>query len=385
MAEEDLPKLRKLYDKGVANGVKELRIIDARELRQMEPNVCDDAVAALWVPSGAIVCPFGLNIALAENAAANGAEFIFNAEVQNISRNEKGWSVSTTRGNFEAKVIINAAGVHAGELHNMVSDEKMTIINRRGDYYLLDKQASCVSHTIFTLPNRMGKGVLVSPTVHGNTIVGPTAVDIPDSENTATTAAGLQQAGEKAAYMVKNLPLRQVITSFAGLRAHHAGDDFIIEEVEGAPGFIDVAAIESPGLSASPAIGEYVTVIVQELLKLTEKENFSATRKGILNPAELSVEERNALIKENPAYGQIICRCESVSEGEILDAIHRPLGAKSLDGVKRRVRAGMGRCQGGFCAPRVMEILARELGVDQLDVTKAGPGSELLVGKTKEG
>ena len=385
MADEDMPKLRKLYEKGVANGVEELRIIDAAELREMEPSVCDDAVAALWAPSGAIVCPFGLNIAMAENAAANGAEFVFNAEVQNIQKAETGWKLVTTRGEFEAKVVINAAGVHAGDMHNLVSENKMTLINRRGDYYLLDKQASCVSHTIFTLPNRMGKGVLVSPTVHGNTIVGPTAIDIPDPENTATTAAGLQQAGEKASYMIKNLPLRQVITSFAGLRAHHTGDDFIIGEVEGAPGFIDVAGIESPGLSASPAIGEYVAGMVADLLKLEEKAHFITTRKGILNPAALSVEERNALIRENPAYGQIICRCESISEGEILDAIHRPLGAKSLDGVKRRVRAGMGRCQGGFCAPRVMEILARELGCAQLDVTKAGPGSELLVGRTKEG
>ena len=385
MAEEDRPKLRKLYEKGVANGVKELRIIDREELVRMEPNVSDEAVAALWAPSGAIVCPFGLNIALAENAAANGAAFAFNTQVEGLEQVEGGWLVHTSQGDFLAKVVINAAGVHAGQIHNLVSPEEMTIINRRGDYYLLDKTAKCVSHTIFTLPNRMGKGVLVSPTVHGNTIVGPTAIDIPDPENTATTGEGLRQAGEKAAYMIKNLPLRQVITSFAGLRAHHVDHDFIIEEVEGAPGFVDVAAIESPGLSASPAIGEYVAELVQDMLKLEKKEDFIATRKGIVNPAALSLEERNALIKENPAYGQIICRCESISEGEILDAIHRPLGARSLDGVKRRVRAGMGRCQGGFCAPRVMEILARELGIDQLEVTKAGPGSELLVGKTKEG
>ena len=385
MAEEDRPKLQKLYEKGVANGVKELRIIGREELMQMEPNVSDDAVAALWAPSGAIVCPFGLNIALAENAAANGAGFVFNAEVTGLEQVEGGWLVHTTQGDFLSRVVINAAGVHAGEIHNLVSDEKMTITNRRGDYYLLDKTVNCVSHTIFTLPNRMGKGVLVSPTVHGNTIVGPTAIDIPDPENTATTAAGLEQAGQKASYMIKNLPLRQVITSFAGLRAHHPDHDFIIGEVEGAPGFVDVAGIESPGLSASPAIGEYVAEMVQEMLNLTEKEDFIATRKGILNPAGMTIEERNALIRENPAYGQIICRCESVSEGEILDAIHRPLGAKSLDGVKRRVRAGMGRCQGGFCAPRVMEILARELGIPELEVTKAGPGSEMLAGMTKEG
>ena len=385
MSEENLPKLQKLYEKGVANGVKRLEIIDARRLRELEPNVSPDAVAALWAPSGAIVCPFGLNIALAENAAANGAAFAFNAEVLGLEQVEEGWLVHTSQGDFLSKVVINAAGVHAGEIHNLVSEDKMTIINRRGDYYLLDKQASCVSHTVFTLPNKMGKGVLVSPTVHGNTIVGPTAIDIPDPENTATTAQGLAQAGEKAAYMIQNLPLRQVITSFAGLRAHHPDDDFIIGEVEGAPGFIDVAGIESPGLSASPAIGEYVAEIARDLLKLEEKKDIIATRKGILNPAALPLEERNALIRENPAYGQIICRCESISEGEILDAIHRPLGARSLDGVKRRVRAGMGRCQGGFCAPRVMEILARELGINPLEVTKAGPGSELLVGRTKEG
>ena len=385
MAEEDRPKLQKLYEKGVANGVESLRIIDAQELREMEPAVCDDAVAALWAPSGAIVCPFGLNLALAENAAANGAEFAFNSEVTGLEQVEGGWLVHTNQGDYLSKVVINAAGVHAGTIHNMVSDDKMTLVNRRGDYYLLDKTAACVSHTIFTLPNRMGKGVLVSPTVHGNTIVGPTAIDIPDPENTATTAAGLAQAGEKASYMIRNLPLRQVITSFAGLRAHHPGDDFIIGEVEGAPGFVDVAGIESPGLSASPAIGEYVADLVRDLLKLEKKERFSGTRKGIRNPSELALEERNALIRENPAYGQIICRCESISEGEILDAIHRPLGARSLDGVKRRVRAGMGRCQGGFCAPRVMEILARELGIPELEVTKAGPGSELLVGRTKEG
>ena len=385
MAEENRPQLQKLYEKGVANGVRGLEIIDAQRLRELEPSVSPDAVAALWAPTGAIVCPFGLNLAMAENANANGVEFAFNTQVEGITKTEQGWRVRTNRGSYEAKVVINAAGVHAGEVHNLVSGEKMTIVNRRGDYYLLDKQASCVSHTIFTLPNKMGKGVLVSPTVHGNTIVGPTAIDIPDPENTATTAEGLAQAAQKANFMIRNLPLRQVITSFAGLRAHHPGDDFVIGEVAGAPGFIDVAGIESPGLSASPAIGEYVAELVREMLKLPEKESFIPTRKGIRNPAAMTVAERNDLIRENPAYGQIICRCESISEGEILDAIHRPLGARSLDGVKRRVRAGMGRCQGGFCAPRVMEILARELGISQLDVTKAGPGSELLVGRTKEG
>ena len=274
--------------------------------------------------------------------------------------------------------------MYAGVLHNLVSDDEMTIIPRRGDYYLLDKQVKSVSHTVFSLPNKYGKGVLVSPTVHGNTIVGPTAIDVEDPEATATTAEGLEQVAAKAGRMIDNLPLRQVITSFAGLRAHEPRHDFFIGEVPGAPGFVDCAAIESPGLSACPAIGDLVAEIVADLLKLEKNPDFRGSRKGILDPSKLSVEERNALIKDEPAYGRIICRCESISEGEILDAIHRPLGAKSLDGIKRRVRAGMGRCQGGFCAPRVMEILSRELGISETDVTKAGPGSQLLVGRTKE-
>ena len=382
MSEEDRPGLQKLYDKGIANGVEGLEIIEAKRLREMEPNVSPEAVAALWAPTGGIVCPFGLNFALAENARVNGTRFQFNTEVLSAERVESGWKLHTNQGELEAKVIVNAAGVHAGLLHNQVAREPLNIVARKGEYYLLDKQASVVSHTIFTLPNKMGKGVLVSPTVHGNTIVGPTAMDIPDYENTATTAEGLADAGEKASYMIRNLPLRQVITTFSGLRAHGDRHDFVIGEV--APGFVDCAAIESPGLTASPAIGRYVAGLIRDILNLESNPDFCGKRKGIVNPAVLSLEERNALIKENPAYGQIICRCESVSEGEILDAIHRPLGARSLDGVKRRVRAGMGRCQGGFCAPRVMEILARELGISQLEVTTAGPGSELLVGKTKE-
>lgn len=383
MEKEDLPALQKLYEKGISNGVEKLEIIDRDRLLQMEPHVSKDAVAALWAPTGGIVCPFGLNYALAENASTNGVMFQFNTEVTGIVKTDSGWHLETTAGAFDAKVVINAAGVYAGILHNQVCSDELKIVARKGEYYLLDKQAACVCHTVFTLPNKMGKGVLVSPTVHDNTIVGPTAKDIPDYENTATTAEGLADAAQKAGYMVADLPLRQVITTFSGLRAHGDRHDFVIGE--SAPGFIDCAAIESPGLSAAPAIGRHIASLVREKLQLEENPDFCGTRKGIVDPASMSIEERNALIKENPAYGQIICRCESISEGEILDAIHRPLGAKSLDGVKRRVRAGMGRCQGGFCAPRVMEILARELGIPETEVTKSGPGSELLVGRTKEG
>ena len=355
-------------------------------VRQMEPNVSDQAVAALYVPTGAIVCPFGLNIAMAENAAANGVSFQFDTAVTGFTPTAEGWTVHTSRGDFSTRCVVNAAGVHAGDLHNMVSSRKLHITPRRGDYYLLDKTTGgFVNHTIFQLPNRLGKGVLVTPTVHGNTLVGPTAIDQEDPDCTATTREGLDQVAQKAAVTVKNLPLRQAITSFAGLRAHEDGHEFIVEEVSDAPGFFDCAGIESPGLSSSPAIGERMAGLIQKKLQLTPRADFIATRRGILNPQQLPFDQRQALIRENPAYGRVICRCETITEGEILDAIHRPLGARSLDGVKRRTRAGMGRCQGGFCAPRVMEILARELGQDLTEITKCGGASHIVVGPAKEG
>lgn len=383
MREDDRPNLEKLYQNGLANGVEGLRIVEREELRALEPNVSDEAVAALYAPTGAIVCPFGLTIALAENAAKNGVRFQFDTEVTGIEKIEGGWKLSTTQGDLEARAVINAAGVHSDELHNMVSKDTMTIIPRRGDYFLLDHATDgFVKHTIFQLPGKLGKGVLVSPTVHGNTIVGPTAIDITDKDSTATTQAGLEEIRAKAGIAVKNLPLKQTITSFAGLRAHEARHEFFIGEI--APGFVDCAAIESPGLSSSPAIGVMVAQIVEDILHLEKNPSFDPHRKGILNPQELPFEERAALVKEKPAYGTVICRCETVTEGEIVDAISRVPGARSLDGVKRRVRAGMGRCQGGFCAPRVMEILARELQVPMDAITKSGGGSKLIVGTNKD-
>jgi glycerol-3-phosphate dehydrogenase len=270
----------------------------------------------------------------------------------------------------------------------MVSSRKLHITARKGEYCLLDKAAgSHVSHTIFQLPSRMGKGVLVTPTVHGNLLVGPTAVDVEEKEAVNTTQEGLSYLSATASRSVKNLPLRQVITSFAGLRAHEAGDDFVIGEAPDAAGFFNAAGIESPGLTSAPAIGELVAGQVAEFLSLQKKTDFIDTRKGIVRPDTLSPKERNRLIAEQPAYGTIICRCEMISEGEILDAIHRPLGARSLDAIKRRTRAGMGRCQSGFCSPRVMEILKREVPMSMSAITKCGAGSEFIVGynKGKEG
>lgn len=386
MHEEDLPLLRELYERGRRNGVSALRMVTREEILAMEPHVREDVVAGMEAATGGIVCPFGMNIAFAENAAENGVEFRFDTTVTGFTRTREGWTVHTNQGDVEARTVINAAGVYADVLHNMVSTRKLHITPRRGDYYLLDKTTGGYAHhTLFQLPGKYGKGVLVAPTVHGNTIVGPTAIDIDDRDGVNTTAEGLEQVMRKAANIVKDAPLRQVITSFAGLRAHEDGHEFVIGEAEGAPGFFDCAGIESPGLSSSPAIGRMVAEMVRDKLLLRRKASYKATRRGIVNPAELPFEERRALIEENPAYGRIICRCEGISEGEILDAIHRPLGARSLDGVKRRVRAGMGRCQGGFCAPRVMEILAQELDLPMEEITKSGGGSRLIVGENKEG
>lgn len=382
---EDMPSLQLLYDRGIANGVKNLRILSREEVLEMEPNISDEVYAALYAPTAGIVCPFEMNLAFGENAYENGVEFHFDTEVIRLAKIEEGYRIFTNKGEFETKCIVNAAGVYADKFHNMVSEKKIHITPRKGEYCLLDKSAGAhVSRTVFALPGKEGKGVLVTPTVHGNLLIGPTATDIEEKEGTNTTGNGLAQVIKKAGRNVKNLPLRQVITSFAGLRAHEDRQEFIIKEAADAPGFIDCAGIESPGLTSAPAIGERVAGILREKLGLDEKENFISKRKGILRPASLSFEERNALIRENPAYGNIICRCEMVTEGEIREAIRRPLGAKSLDSVKRRTRAGMGRCQSGFCSPKVMEILAQELGVDLAEITKAGEGSNLICGTNKD-
>ena len=383
--EEDQPQLQTLYERGGRNGVPGLRILGREELKDMEPNISDEACAALYAPTAGIICPFELNIAMAENAAMNGVEFRFNTEVQDLKSTEKGWEIYTSQGVCETRYVVNAAGVYADVFHNMVSKNKIHITPRRGDYCLLDKSAgSHVGRTIFALPGKYGKGVLITPTVHGNLLVGPTAVDIEDKEGTNTTKEGLDEIIKKAGMNIKNLPMRQVITSFAGLRAHEDGHEFLIGEVEDARGFVDCAGIESPGLTSSPAIGEMVGNLLRDKMNLEEKEDFISIRKGVLNPNTLDREQRNFLIQEKPEYGNIVCRCEMITEGEIIDAIQRPIGARSLDGVKRRTRAGMGRCQTGFCSPKTMEVLARELHIPISEVTKSGGNSGIIRGRNKD-
>ena len=387
--DQDRSGLDALLEKGEKNGVPGLRILEREELLQMEPNLSDDVTCGLYAPTGGIVCPFGLTFALAENAAKNGVQFRFDTKVTGLHPLDgggTGWAVETDHGTLETRCIVNAAGVYADTLHNMAdAAHPMTITARRGDYFLLDHTAGQhVRHTVFQLPGKYGKGILVTPTVHGNTLIGPTADDHAEKQTTNTTRQGLDHVCSAARRSVPSVPVRQVITSFAGNRAHEDNHEFIIEELADAPHFVDCSGIESPGLTSSPAIGERVAQIVFGLLHAQKNPAWNGSRKGVLNPKTLSEEDYAALIRENPAYGNIICRCEMITEGEILDAIHRPLGARSLDGVKRRTRAGMGRCQAGFCSPRTMEILARELGISQLEITKNGGSSNMVVGLSKD-
>ncbi len=378
--EEGRPVLEELLERGIANGVEDLRIIEKDEILSMEPNISDEVVCALYAPTGAIVCPFGLNVALAENAADNGVEFIFDSPVTDIQKTEDGYLVN---GKYNTKMIVNAAGVYADAIHNMVCDEPISIHARRGEYFLLDKAAGqrCKA-TLFQLPSKAGKGVLIAPTCHGNLIVGPTADFIEDKEGTNTTAAGLAEVRAKSSQTMPDLPFGKVITSFAGLRAMPESGDFIIEE--SAPGFIDAAGIESPGLTSAPAIGVMVADMIREDLHPGKNENFNGHREGFVNVAKLSPQEWNELIEKDPEYGKMVCRCETVTAGQIREACRRSIPAHTLDGVKRRVRAGMGRCQAGFCSPKTMEIIAEETGIPFEQIQKSGSSSTIITSENKE-
>lgn len=382
---KDLYKLEELKIQGELNGVLGIQLLKPEKIKELEPNISNDVVGALYAPSSGICCPYEMTIALAENAHENGVEFRFFREVKGIKKSEDKYIIKTYQENIETKLVINAAGIFADEINNMISREKITIIPRKGEYCLFDKAAGdLINSTIFQLPTSMGKGVLVTRTVDGNLLIGPNAVDLEDKLNLETSKLGLEEVLDKARLSIKDIPMRELITSFTGLRAHSVIDDFIIGEPLDAEGFINAAGIESPGLSSAPAIGEYIKDIVVSKLKPELNNEFRGKRKGIEKFREMSNVERTNLIAKRPEYGRIICRCETISEGEIMDAINRPLGAKTLDGVKRRTRAGMGRCQAGFCTPKVVDILARELNIPMLEVTKFGGESNILVSRNKE-
>ena len=378
---EEEPAIDALYQRGLNNGIGQLQILSGDEAREMEPYLSEKVTKVLYVPTAGIVCPYDLTIAAAGNAMDNGATLLRNFEVVSVA---EGFTVMAVDGRtVECEYLLNCAGGYSDKVARMVGDDFFTIIPRAGEYMLLDKsEGERVKHTIFQVPSKEGKGILVSPTVDGNLLTGPTAIKVETPESTETTSEGLAMVSRLAAKSVPSVNFRQVITSFSGVRSSAHGDDFIIQASEANPKCVHTGAIDSPGLTSCVAIAKYaVELLGQQGLALNAKENWNGHRENTRAFREMSDEEKNAFIKENPDYGKIVCRCEQVSEGEIRAAIRRNPPAFDIDSVKRRTRSGMGRCQGGFCLPYVMRLIAEEQGMKMEEVTKSGPGSNPLTGR----
>lgn len=383
-SEEERKHIEKLYQRGLTNGVPQMEILEKDEILRREPNINKNVVAALYAGSAGIVGPWEFTIKLLENAALNGTEVLVDAEVSNIEKLQDGYKVILKDGRtFETKVVINAAGVYADKINDMVSKNHFDIHPRIGEYYVLDKvQGKLTNSVLFQCPTIMGKGVLVTKTVHGNIMVGPTAEDVESRDYVGTTAHGLDDIRRQAEKTISGINYRDSIRNFTGIRAESSTGDFIIGKVSDAPNFFNIAGTKSPGLSSAPAIGVDVAKMVVEKLGAVKKEEFKQNKPQI-HFIELSPEEKAEVIKKDPRYGRIICRCESITEGEIVDVIHRMVGAKTVDGVKKRCRPGTGRCQGGFCGPRVQEILARELGKELNEIVLDKKGAYILTTETK--
>lgn len=383
--DNDLKMIDKLYKRGIENKVDGIKILNRDEVFEIEPNLNEEVIGALYTPTGGIVGIYELTIALMENAIDNGGELRLNSEVVGINKGEDRFIIDIENGDvIESKYVINAAGVYADEVHNMVAEENFKIIPRRGEYFLMDKsQGELINQTIFQCPNELGKGILVTPTVHGNLLIGPDATDIMDKEDVKTEGEHLDFIRDTSFRTTKKVNFREGVRNFAGLRAISDREDFIVEEAKDVKGFIDVAGIKSPGLTSAPAIAlDVVKLLGNRGLALRNKERFKETREQV-HFMELSPKEKMEIIKKDSRYGRIICRCENITEGEIVDSINRTLGATTIDGVKRRCRPGCGRCQGGFCGPRVQEIIAREKGIAIKDIDLDRKNSYVLIGRTK--
>ena len=383
--EEDAATLHSLIERGEKNGVKGLSFLERDELLKIEPNIGDGVSCALRAESGAIVCPYELCMAAVGNAMDNGAVLKLNFDVKSIEKAGGVYRICSDNDCVEGKIVINCAGVYSDEIAALVGDKSFCVRPRRGEYMLLDKECgSLVTHTVFRCPSKMGKGVLVSPTVDGNLLLGPTAEDIDCKDDTSTTVKGLAHLCALAREQVSGINLGRVITSFTGLRATGSTGDFIINSP--IDGFINCAGIESPGLTSAPAIAEYVVEMLKDSgCELTKNGSFVGTRQPMHHFREASVEEKNEIIKNNPDYAHVICRCETVTAGEIIEAIRTNPRPTSIDGIKRRTRASMGRCQGGFCTPYMVELLAKEMGVDVTEITKSGGESYINVSRTEKG
>ena len=384
-SEEEKTELVALYHQGVKNGVGGMSILDREAALTKEPALNPAVFAALDVPSGAIVEPFQLTIAASEIAYQNGVDFFFETQVATLEKTSEGFLVQTNKGLFNAKTVVNCAGVHSDDIHNQLSSYKTKITPRKGEYCLFDKQlGNKVNATIFQLPTEKGKGVLVTPSVEGNLLIGPSSTFVSDKNDTTTTPEGIQYVLDKAKLSVNDLPTGMIITGFAGLRATETKGDFILGEVADVPGFFACVGIESPGLTSAPAIAEDTATWVAGRLHAIPRKDPVTTRKNIVRFALQPLETQKELYANDHDYGKVICRCELITLAEIKAAIHRPLGARTLDGIKRRTQAGTGRCQGGFCSPRIMQILAEELHLNPLEIAKFSDKSTILVGFDKE-
>ena len=381
--EDDRATLEELKVRGEKNGVKSLRLLCREEILELEGSIGANVKYALHAPTGAIVCPYELCMAAIGNAMDNGAELKLDFKVEKIERSGGVYEICSENDSVKAKYVVNCAGVYSDEVASLVGAGGFTVHARRGEYMLLDKECgSLIGHTVFRCPSKLGKGVLVSPTVDGNLLLGPTAEDIDDKTDVSTTAEKIASIKRQAAEQVEGINFSKVITSFSGLRSVGSTGDFVINTPK--EGFINVAAIESPGLTSAPAIGEYVREMLSDMgAELALRDDFDPKRRPMHYYKELTREEKNALIAAHPEYAHVICRCETVSEGEILEAIRTNPKPRDVDGVKRRTRATMGRCQGGFCTPYIIELLAREMGVDYTRVTKFGGKSVINFERTK--
>ncbi|MGU8764010.1 FAD-dependent oxidoreductase [Clostridium perfringens] len=376
-SDEEMKTLESLKENGEKLGVEGLEILTREEALNIEPNLNKEIVGVLNVKTSGIVSPYEMTIALAENAAENGVEFKLNSKVTNIEKISEGYKVTLNNKELvSGKLIINASGLEGAFLNNLVSMSKREINPVKGEYCLFDKVAGAmINKTLFQVPNKLSKGVLVTPTAEGNLLVGPNAVE---GKTLETSREGIDEILDKSKKSLEELPVARILNTFSGIRPKTKEGDFIIEEVEDAKNFINVIGIDSPGLTAAPAIGVYVVNMIKERLDLVEKKNFKKTREKIVRFAELSLKEKNKLIKEKPAYGHMVCKCEFVTEGEIVEAIHRPIKALTVDAIKRRTRASMGGCQGVGCTLPISKILSRELGIDISDINKNSEGSPVI-------
>ena len=382
LGKDDKKRLEELKQRGDENGVP-TSIVRGERLKKIEPMLSEKITAALYAPSAGIICPFSLTIAASENAAANGAELFLESEVTDINFADDIYTITAGEKKIQAKYVVNAAGIYADKISAMAGGEVFNIHPRKGQYIIFDKLIKAYTNSvIFRAPTQMGKGVLFAPTVYGNMLAGPTAEDIEDKQDKSTSGRGLDYVMNGVKQFVPQVDAKKAITEFAGLRAVSPTGDFIIEQSKNAENFINVAGIESPGLTAAPAIAVHVRdMLVSMGLSDSKKAGATRIRKPIEVFANATKKRQQELIEMDKRYANIVCRCEHVTEAEIIESIRR--GARTVDAVKFRVSTGMGRCHGGFCLPRVMDILARELYKDPTQITKSGQGSQILTGRTK--